>query len=338
MERDTTGPPRAQLASFDARGEVCALWLVEGPATEIVLRDGWLLPRARGEVLPRDARIAMLAWRREQAGPPRLFVEGANLLLGGRRLVPGQPEALTDGDLLTVDPRDVGEPAGAVQGGLLVGTTELTPRPLRCLAEAGDDAVEVTRPGAGRGWLLAGVVVGLGALPLAGAALRYAPGEPARGSLVLGAIGCALAGAIAISISRAVAHAGPVLRWGAGRLDLSRRGPFGRSERRELAEVDGLVVELDRAPDGRWTLAVTLRKRGEATLLERGTHLRLPRDARLPAIAALEARRRDWLEVGRRLARAAGRSPDAFVTARTHPEWPPERARAAAASGRISAG
>lgn len=330
--------PGAQLASFDARGEVGALWLLDRPETEIVLREGWLLPRRPGEILPRDARIAVLRWRRPEGGAPQLFVEGANLLLGGRRLAPGRPEVLADGDLLAVDPRDVGEPAGAVEGALLVGTAEVVPRPLRCLVEAGANAVEVTRPGAGRGWLQGGIAVALGALPLAGAALRYLPGDPARSTLLLGAVGCALAGAIAISISRAAAHAGPVLRWDAGRLELSRRGPFGRPEHRALEECEGLAVELDRHPGGDWVLSVALRHRGVATRLEHGAHLRVERHAGLPAIAALEARRRDWLEVGRRLARAAVRSPEAFVTVRTHPEWPPERARAAVASGRLSPG
>jgi hypothetical protein len=338
VERGAAGP-QAQLASFDAQGDVRGLWLVDHPSTEIVLREGWLLPRLPGEVLPRDARIAALVWRRDGPGPVRLFVEGANLLVGGKRLVPGRAEALGDGDLLTVDHRDVGEPAGAVLGGLLVGTAEILPRPLRCLVETAHGAIEVTRPGAGRAWLQAGVAaVALGALPLAAVSLTYPPGFPARASLLLGAVGCALAGAIGISISRVVAHAGPVLHWDAEHLEQSRRGPFGRAGRYALADLDGLVVQLDRPANGRWALAVQLRRRGETTSLEHGTHLRLPRDGRLPAIAALEARRRDWLELGRRLARAAGRSPDAFVTAQTDPGWPPERARAAIAAGKISLG
>ncbi|MBN1770838.1 MAG: hypothetical protein JXB32_06250 [Deltaproteobacteria bacterium] len=328
-----------QLASFDARGDVGGLWLLDRPATEIVLRDGWLLPRRPGELLPQDARIAVLVWRRTDPGPPRLHVEGANLLLGGRRLHPGRPEALTDGDLLTVDHRDVGEPAGAVLGGLLVGTAEVLPRPLRCLAEADQGAVEVTRPGAGRLWFQAGIAAAaLGALPLAAAALQYSPGHPSRSSLLVGAVGCALAGAIGISASRVAAHAGPVLRWDAEHLELSRRGPFAASERRALAELEGLIVKLDRPASGRWALSVELRRRGRTTSLDHGAHLRLPRNERLPAIAALEARRRDWLEVGRRLARSAGRSPDGFVTAHTDPGWPPERARAAVAAGKISLG
>lgn len=338
MERSAAGL-RVQLASFGPQGDVNALWVLERPSVEIVLRDGWLLPRQPGELLPQDARIAVLVWQRPDAGPPRLFVEGANLLLGGKRLYPGKPEPLADGDLLTVDHRDVGEPAGAVRGALLVGAAETLPRPLRCLVETEDGAVEVTRPGAGRPWLQAGVaVLALGALPLAAAALTYPPGFPARSSLLLGAVGCALAGAIGISASRVAAHGGPVLRWDGSQLELARRGPFAHVERRALSELDGLVVRLARPADGRWTLSAELRRLGEATSLERGPHLRLPRSGLLPAMAALEARRRDWLELGRRLAKAAGRSADAFVTAQTDPAWPPERARAAIAAGKISLG
>jgi len=335
MERDAAGAG-AQLTSFDARGEVVALWLLDQPETEIVLRDGWLLPRRPGEILPRDARIAVLRWRRSEGGSARLFVEGANLLLGGRRLTPGRPELLTDGDLLAVDARDVGEPAGAVQGALRIATAEVLPRPLRCLVEAGADAVEVPRPGAGRRWLQGGIAAALAALPLAGAALRYLPGDPTRGALLRGAVGCALAGAIAISISRAVAHAGPLLHWDADRLILSSRGPFGRPQSRPLAECEGLTVDLDRDRNGDWVLSVALRHRQGTTPLESGAHRRVEHGAGLAAIAALEARRRDWIEVARRLARAAGRSPEAFATVRTHPQWPPERARAAAMSGRLS--
>ena len=56
----------------------------------------------------------------------------------------------------------------------------------------------------------------------------------------------------------------------------------------------------------------------------------------LPAVAALEARRLDWVEVFRRATDALHRSSDAFLTVTTDPSWPPEGARIAVASDRMS--
>jgi len=329
--------PRAELASFTAAGEVGGLWLVAEHPLELVLREGWLLPRSPAEVLPRDARIAALHWHREPGGGPLLVVEGANLLLGGYRIAAGRAEPLADGDTLTVDHRDVGEPPGAVVGGLLIGLPEAARRPLRCLRESEGEQVEVVRPGAGRAWLQGGIAVMVaGFLPCAAAALAYPAGLPARSSLLLAAVACALAGAVGVSISRVVAHARPTLRWSREGLTIAHGGPVPHSERLSVTELDGFAVRLDRTRQSGWTLAVALRTRHGERTLDHGPHLSVPPRAGLPALAALEARRRDWIAVAGRAARALGRSPDAFVTVQTDPAWPPERARGAIAAGRIS--
>ncbi len=139
MRRGGHGP-EAQLASWTTRGEVGGLWLVDDSPLQLVLREGWLLPRTPSEVLPKDARIATLAWRPGPDGRTALVVAGANLLLGGRRLVPDRPEILAEGDTLVVDHHDVGEPAGSVVGGLLVGLPE-APEWLGMYADHADPVV-----------------------------------------------------------------------------------------------------------------------------------------------------------------------------------------------------
>ncbi len=328
---------QAQLASWTARGEVGGLWLVDEAPIQLVLREGWLLPRTPSEVLPKDARVATLAWRTGPDGRTALVVAGANLLLGGRRLVPDRPEILAEGDTLVIDHHDVGEPAGSVVGGLLVGLPEASERPLRWLVPAAENAAEAPRPGAGRPALilgLAGLVAG--ALPLAAGALAFEPGDPWRGRLLLGAIAATLGAAIGVSMSRVLAHAGPTLEWDRQGVRTSRGAPFPRVLRHAVDDLDGFAVRLGRLqPDG-WSLDIRLRTRSGDVVLERGAHLRLPGGASLPAVAALEARRLDWIDVARRVARTLGRSPDAFVTVQTDPDWPPERARGAIAAGKIS--
>jgi hypothetical protein len=328
---------QAQLASWTARGEVGGLWLVDDSPIQLVLREGWLLPRTPSEVLPKDARIATLAWRPGPDGRTALVVAGANLLLGGRRLVPDRPEVLAEGDTLVVDHHDVGEPAGAVVGGLLVGLPEASERPWRWLVPAADNVVEAPRPGAGRVWLHLGLAsLVAGALPLAAGALAFEPGDPWRGTLLLGAIAATLGAGIGISLSRVLAHAGPTLEWNRQGVRVSHGVPFPRVQRYAVDDLDGFAVRLGGIRPGGWSLDVRLRTRGGDVPLERGAQLRLAGEPSLPAVAALEARRLDWIDVARRVARTLGRSPDAFVTVQTDSDWPPERARGAIAAGKIS--
>jgi len=329
--------PFAELVSFAASGEIGGVWQVGERPTDIVLRDGHLMPRSPAEVLPKDARIAAVRWKWDAAGRPTLLLEGANLLLGPHRIVPGRPEPLADGDILAVDHRDVGEPAGAIVGALLVALPEATRRPLRCLREGANDTVEVTHPQAGRYSLQAGIAaLVFGTLPCAAAALAYPAGAPARSSFLLAAVCCALAGIVAVALSRLVARAGPVLGWDRAGLRVARGGPFARPEVLPVERLDGFAVRLGRRPAGGWELDAALRTRDGEVRLDHGPHVRVSAAGSLPALAALEARRRDWVETATRAARALHRSPDGFVTVTTDPDWPPERARGVVASGRIS--
>jgi hypothetical protein len=329
--------PRAELASFAATGEVGAIWTVGAGPLEIVLRDGRLVPRSPAEVLPKDARVAVLSWARDETGRRVPLLEGANLLVGPRRLSPGRPEPLADGDILVVDHHDVGEPPGAIVGGLLVGVADAGRRPLRCLREQEDGMVQVTRPRAGRFWLQAGgAAMVFGALPFLAAALAHPAGVPARSTLVLAAVLCTLAGVVAIGLSRLLAHAGPVLGWGRDGLRVARGGPLAKPELLPVDELDGFAVRLGRGPGGVWVLDVALRTRVGELRLDHGPHVRLAAAAPLTGLAALEARRLDWIDVARRAAKALHRSPDAFVTVQTDTDWPPERARGAIGAGRIS--
>jgi hypothetical protein len=332
------GPgPLAELVSFSPSGEIGGIWPLGDRPTDIVLRDGRLVPRMPTEVLPKDARIADVRWKRDEAGRPMLLLEGANLLLGPRRIAPGRPEPLADGDVLAVDHRDVGEPAGAIVGALLVVLPQGERRPLRCLREGANDTVEVTHPHAGRFWLQAGIAgLVFGALPCAAAALGYPAGAPARSSLLLAAVCCALVGIVALALSRLLARAGPVLGWDHAGLRVARGGPFARPEVLPIERLDGFAIRLGRRPDGGWELDAALRTRTGEVRLDHGPHVRLPADASLPALAALEARRRDWVETAARAARALHRSPDGFVTVTTDPDWPPERAHGVVVSERIS--
>jgi hypothetical protein len=334
--RDGRAEARAEVVAFTAAGEVSGIWPIDRHPVDLVLRDGRLVVRAPGEVLPKDAPIARLGWHASPAGVPELVVDGANLVLGARRVTTLRPETLADGDTLAVDHRDVGEPAGSVVGGLLVVLARPYARPLRCLSETSVDAVEVSRPGAGRIPLQAGVAaLLLGVLPFAGA-FAYPPGSPTRGSLFLAAICFALAGAVGISLSRVLAHAGARLEWSRGGLRRTTAAPTPRTESWSPDDVDGVRVRLERSPDGGWKLDVALRTRRGDVPLERGRHLALRPGFALPALGALEARRLDWIDVGTRLAAALRRPPEAFVTAHADRDWPPEKARAAAATGRIS--
>ncbi|MBI5500255.1 MAG: hypothetical protein HY907_08435 [Deltaproteobacteria bacterium] len=336
--RSRPPPSPAVLASFTADGEVSGVWPIDAAPREIVLRDGRLLPRTPSEVLPKDARIAAVGWRSDESGRPTLILEGANLVLGPSRVAPGRPERLADGDVLVVDHRDIGERPGGVVGALLVTRDDPHPRPLRCLRERDDGAVEVTRPGAGRAWLQAGLAaIVLGALPCAAVALGQPPGLPARSSLLLAATGFLFVAAVAFALSRLLARSGPVLAWGREGLRLSRGGALAAPEALPLDDLDGFALRLGRAPTGRWTLEATLRTRRGEIRLDAGPHLSLHRDPPLLAVAALEARRQDWIEVFRRAAQALRRSPDAFVSVHTDRDWPPEKARAAVAAARFAA-
>jgi hypothetical protein len=313
------------------------VWTVGAAGLEIVLRDGHLLPRPPAEVLPKDARIAAVAWRPDESGRPSLALEGANLLVGPTRVIPGRGERLADGDVLAVDHRDVGERPSGVVGALLVSREDPHRRSLRCLLEQDDGTVRVTRPGAGRAWVQVAVAaVVLGALPCAAVALGQSSGAPTRGTLLLAAAAFLLVAVLAFAFSRFALRAGTVLGWDRNGLRLSRGGSLGPPEALPLEELDGFRVRLDREPSGRWRLEAALRARGGEIHLDAGPHLALPPGPLLPAVAALEARRLDWIEVFRRAAAALRRSPDAFVTVHTHPAWPPEGARAAAAADRTA--
>ena len=330
-------PSPAALAAFTADGEVSGVGPIGAAGMEIVLRDGRLLPRPPAEVLPKDARIAAIAWRPDESGRPSLALEGANLLLGPVRVVPGRRERLADGDVLAVDPRDVGERPSGVVGALLVSRDDSHRRTLRCLAEQDDGSVRVTRPGAGRAWVqIALAAVVLGALPCSAIALGHPPGAPSRSTLLLAAAAFLLVAVVAFAFSRFMLRAGSVLAWDRKGLRLSRGGSLGPPEALPLGDLEGFRVRLGRGRDGRWTLEATLRTRGGEIPLDTGPHLALGPAVSLPAVAALEARRLDWVEVFRRATDALRRSPDAFLTVTTDPSWPPEGARIAVASNRMS--
>jgi hypothetical protein len=340
--RDRRADLRADVAAFTVHGEVDDVWKLGGESMEVVLQDGRLRLRHPVEVLVRDARIARLEWRRiEDSREPALVLSGANLLVGPQRLAPAREIALGDGDVLAVDPRDVGEPPKSVVGGLLVSLPVGPRRPSRCLLELGEDEFEVTRPGAGQGLLTAGFAAILGiALPFGALALGRPEHSAARGWLVGGALAAAVAGAVSISFSRAVADSGDRIRW-APREGLTRttRGLGRRTRRFPPDTLDGIAVRIDRRADDGWHLAVEARARGVHTPLDRGPHLDLPRNRLLlPRLAALEARRRDWIDAGHRIALVLGRAPDSFVTDHAHPDWPPERARGVLAAEADSLG
>lgn len=336
---DPHASTRADLAAFTADGEVTGLWSIGPHPADLVLRDGYLMPRPPGQILPRDARIATLARRREpDAAASVLVVEGANLLLGGRRLRPGSPRVLGDGDTLVVDPNDIGEPPGAVLGGLLVRLPPDSPRPLTWFEEAGDGSVVVTRPGAGRGLLHAAIAAAvLGALPAAAAALARPPGSRSREILVLAALGLGALAAVGTAASRVLGAGGSRWSWNDRELVRSSVGGLrGPSDRWAAAAVDGLSVRLGKSAAGAWCLRPILLVRGAEIPLEVGRHMTAPRGPNLPSVARLEARRLDWVAVASRIAAAFGRHPDAFRTVQTDPDWPPERARRAIAAGRFS--
>ncbi len=329
----------AHLAAFDAAGDVSALWVVGPDPVDLVLRDGYLMPRSPGEVLPQDAPIARIEFRPTgRPGETAPAIEGANLLLGGRRLRPGRPEILADGDTLVVDHRDIGQPPSGAAWGLLVRFREaVAARPFRWFTEMRPGAVDVERPVAGRALGAAGIAVAVfGALPAAAAALARPAGSASRDALVLGAVGLGLAGSLALATSRLLRVSGTRLEWDDGMLARTATGGLrGRSDRWPAADADGITVRLG-ADRGRWVLAPMLRTRAAEIALDTGGHLDVPGGANLPAVAVLEARRLDWVELGARLAAAWGRSVDAFVTVQVDRGWPPERARTAVAAGRIS--